>query len=73
MTDAAKKVFQEALDLPASERAALIDELILSLDKPDPRIDELWAREAEDRLRAYRAGEIDAIPAEQVFGELKKP
>lgn len=73
MTELAQKLFRAALELSVSERAALVDELVSSLDMPDPRIDEMWAREAEDRLRAFQAGKIAAIPAEEVFSELEKP
>lgn len=31
-----------------------------SLDATDPRLDELWVAEGEDRLAAYQRGEIDA-------------
>ncbi len=43
---------------------------IASLDKADPSRDALWIKEAEDRLAAYDAGELDAVDAEQVFAEL---
>jgi Putative addiction module component len=46
-------IFKEALTLKPSEKAQLIDKLISSLDKPDKEIDELWAKEAEDRIDAY--------------------
>ncbi len=36
---------------------------------PDPEIDRLWLEEAERRLAAYRAGKVEAIPAEEIFGE----
>jgi hypothetical protein len=42
MTESAKKIFRKALDLSPAERAALVDELLLSLDKRDPNIDEVW-------------------------------
>lgn len=67
MTESARKILQDALDLPAPDRATLVDALITSLDRPDAGIDELWAEEAEARLRAFKSGEIDAIPAEDVF------
>jgi putative addiction module component (TIGR02574 family) len=70
MTEIAEKLFREALGLPAAERAALIEELMSSLDKPDLELDKLWAKEAEDRLRAYRSGDLEAVPAEEVFREL---
>ena len=55
----------------AAERADLVESLLASLDQPDARIDELWAKEAEDRLAAYEAGRMMAYPAEQVFQEFK--
>jgi putative addiction module component (TIGR02574 family) len=73
MSDKTSQILQDALALPVLERAVLVDGLLSSLDRPDTRIDELWAREAEDRLAAYRNGEMEAIPAEEVFAELEQP
>jgi putative addiction module component (TIGR02574 family) len=70
MTEAAKRIFQEAMNLPTIERASLIDELLSSMDKPDSELDKLWANEAEERLAAYRQGDIESYPAEEVFAEL---
>jgi hypothetical protein len=44
--------------------------LVESLDKPDPALDALWLKEAESRLAAYRAGELEAVDAQEVFAEL---
>jgi putative addiction module component (TIGR02574 family) len=35
--------------------------------------DRLWAAEAERRYGAYKAGQIDAVPAEEVFARLRAP
>jgi hypothetical protein len=49
---------------------SLVDEgIIKSLDEPDSSIDAIWAGEAEKRLRAYRAGELEGIPMEEIFKE----
>lgn len=72
MAASAKTVLDQALKLPANDRAALVDTLISSLDKPDQIIDARWIKEAEDRLAAYRSGELGAVDAEQVFAELGK-
>ena len=69
MTEVAEKLLREALRLDPVERATLIEELLSSLDKPDAELDAKWAREAEDRVCAYRAGEIEAIPANEIFAE----
>jgi putative addiction module component (TIGR02574 family) len=73
MTVSTEQLRKDALALPLVERAALAEELLSSLDRPDPRIDALWAQEAEDRLAAFEAGEMEAIPAEDVFTELDPP
>jgi putative addiction module component (TIGR02574 family) len=72
MVASVKSVLDQALKLPANDRAALVENLILSLDKPDPILDAQWLREAEDRLAAYHSGELVAVDVEQVFGELGK-
>ena len=42
--------------------------------KPDSSLETQWAKEAEERLAAYRRGEIRAIPlAEVVSKYLLKP
>ena len=70
MAAATETLLRQALELPANDRAAPIDGLIVSLDKPDPSVDALWLKEAESRMAAYRSGELDAIDADQVFAEL---
>ncbi len=67
MTEAVKNLSVEARKLSPSERLELVDEILASLDEPDPNIDKSWAKEAEDRLAAYRRGEIKGIPLEQVL------
>ncbi len=60
-------IIKKALALRPSEKAQLIDKLISSLDQPDMEIDELWAKEAEDRIEAYNQGKIKAISLEKVL------
>lgn len=58
-----------ALKLDPAERFDLVDQVLHSLDKPDPEIDRIWIDEAERRLAAYRAGKVQGIPAEEILGE----
>ncbi len=60
-------ILQHALVLPALERATLAEALLSSLDHPDPRIDENWSKEAEERLADFQAGRMKSITAEDVF------
>jgi len=71
MTDATKTLSIQARKLSPSERLQLVDDILASLDEPDPNIDRLWAKEAEDRLAAYRRGEIKAIPLGQVLAKYR--
>ena len=56
MSDRIKNLGLKARKLPLAERAELIDDLLASLDEPDPRIDALWTEEAERRLALSTAG-----------------
>jgi putative addiction module component (TIGR02574 family) len=63
----ADNIFKEALTLKPSEKAQLIDRLLSSLDQSDKKIDQLWVKEAEDRIDAYDLGKIKAISLEKVL------
>ena len=69
MEKASKLILNQALDLPANERAILAEQILLSLDLPDFKIDELWAAEAENRIDEYEKGNIKTKTAQEVFGK----
>lgn len=64
-----KKLLDEAMKLKPEERFTLVEGLIKSLDEPDKHLDDIWAEEAEKRLKAYRAGKRDGVPMEDIFKE----
>jgi putative addiction module component (TIGR02574 family) len=65
----------EVLDLPLRERARLARRLIASLDvdtDQDPaEVERAWKEEIRRRLEEYRAGNVQAIPAAEVFAEAR--
>lgn len=67
---------QEALLLPKEDRAQLVLHLLDSMDErpgvASPDIEHAWVEEANRRYQAYLCGEEEAIPAEQVFAELRE-
>ena len=71
MTEAAKDLSAKARKLSPAERLELVDDVLASLDEPDPQIDRLWAKEAEERLSAYRRGEIKAVPLQEVLAKYR--
>ena len=42
-----------------------------SLDRADPAVDRLWAREAADRVAAYRRGEVAARELGDIVAEYR--
>ena len=69
MTDAGKKLSAAARALPVADRLELVQDLLDSLDTPNPAIDQEWAREAEDRLAAYERGEIPTVELADVLAK----
>ena len=67
MTHAANTILNHALELTAAERADVVEQLLFSLDRPDSKMDAIWAKEADARVEAYYKGEIETIPAQEVF------
>jgi putative addiction module component (TIGR02574 family) len=61
MNERIKKLTEQASFLPPIERAELVEGILQSLDATDPNLDQLWAEEAQDRLAAYRRGELEAL------------
>ena len=69
MTPNAEALSAQAAQLPPVERLALVEHLLDSLDVPDPSLDAVWVAEADDRLAAYRRGEIRAVALSDVLAK----
>jgi putative addiction module component (TIGR02574 family) len=63
-----KTLEEEALNLPAADRAKLARELLESLDALSPReLEVLWTEEAERRAREIDAGVVQTVPGDDVI------
>ena len=72
MSRALKDIAAEVLELPLTARAELASQLLESLDDlSEEESEQLWAQEAERRYAEYKAGRIEAVPAEEVFERLR--
>ena len=72
MGTATDKLFEEALMLPADERASLVEKLVQSLNLPtEAEINQLWAVEAERRVAQLEKGKVEPIPGELVFAKIR--
>lgn len=58
--------------LPDLEKLALVDEILIELDRPDPEIDAAWAAVARERRAAYKAGKADSLSYADVVKRYRK-
>ena len=63
-----KQILENALNLKPQDKIGIIEGLLNSLDEPDKTINEIWAIEAEKRLKAYREGKLKGIDFSEIFG-----
>lgn len=54
------------LKLPLAQRLNLIENVIASLNEPDPAIERAWGAESDKRLKAYKKGTIKASSLKNV-------
>ena len=65
-------ILQEALVLPSRDRAELALKLMESLDDEESRDAEAaWAVEVKGRVEALRRGEVETLPADEVFRDAR--
>jgi putative addiction module component (TIGR02574 family) len=69
--DNAKVLSRKARALSPSDRIALVEDVLDSVDASDPAIERLWANEAADRFAAYRRGEIAAKDLSEVVAKYR--
>jgi putative addiction module component (TIGR02574 family) len=60
MNDETRTLSRKAQALAPHDRVELVEEILDSLDAPDPIVERLWTKEAADRLAAFRRGELSA-------------
>ncbi len=66
------ELISEAVSLPIETRLLLVNKLLESLNPSKKDIDELWAKEAEERVADIRDEKGEIIPGEEVFKEIRE-
>jgi putative addiction module component (TIGR02574 family) len=69
MTTAARAHGAQVAQLRTAERMEVVERILDSLDQPDAALDALWAKEADNRLAAYRGGEVKAVALSEVIAK----
>jgi putative addiction module component (TIGR02574 family) len=63
-----EEIERQARSLTSKEKAALARVLIEDLDQSvDEDVDRLWIEEAQRRYAAYKKGNLEALPGEEVM------
>lgn len=67
-----EKFLNEILTLPADIRSQLVEKLIQSLNVPiQKEIDEIWAEEADNRIKAIQSGKVSLVDGEEVISQMR--
>ena len=69
MGKSVEKIAEEIRELADVEKLRLVNAILTDLDKPDPEIDRVWAKEARKRWAAYKAGKIPTVSYESVMAK----
>jgi|AntRauMFilla1563_2_1112583.scaffolds.fasta_scaffold301825_1 putative addiction module component (TIGR02574 family) len=73
MSALTKELEDKVFGLSALDRVSLAEKLLSSLDTPHQiSIDEKWAEESEDRIKAYDTGLLESVEASAVFERLER-
>jgi putative addiction module component (TIGR02574 family) len=73
MADTLSELKERAARLPEQERAELAMSLIESLDGgPDDGVEDAWRQEIERRVQQLERGEVELVPAEEVFARARR-
>lgn len=72
MPDTAAELALRGKQLPREDRERLVDELLVSLNEPAAaELHAAWSAEIERRLAAFDQGEVQALPADEVFAKAR--
>jgi len=68
----AEEIFMEVSPLKPIDKLQLVDKILASLNPIHNDIEQIWAKEAEDRLTAYDKGLLSTVNEKDVFSKYNK-
>jgi hypothetical protein len=66
-----KELFKSVKDLRPSEKARLVDLILIDLDRPDQEIEKEWVKEVKSRKLSIKSGKSKMLSYQQVMGKYK--
>ncbi len=67
-----KEIIDKISDLPVTQRAAIADKILQTLNEPNTEIEKAWMKEVDRRAAQVENGEVELVPVEEVFKELRE-
>jgi putative addiction module component (TIGR02574 family) len=62
-----EEMIKAVISLSPLEKVKVIEAILQSMDRPDPKIEKLWNEEVESRIDALVAGRTKGVPLEENF------
>jgi putative addiction module component (TIGR02574 family) len=72
MTIKTNELISMVESLPVDIKTKLVEKILDSLHPSQKEIDELWAKEAENRVSDIKTGKVKTIPGEEVFRDINR-
>lgn len=66
------KILANVLALKRDEKLQLVEQILISLHPLNKGVDATWAEEAEERVKAFEAGNIHEVDAQETFAKYDK-
>lgn len=66
-----REIIEEAECLPVEERVMVIDSLLRTINPPLAEVEIEWMMVAQRRLAELRSGQVEAVPGNEVFAEIR--
>ena len=65
-------IFNEISPLKQVEKLQHIDKILNSLNPSDEKLEDIWAKEAEDRIEAYDKELVSTVNEDDVFSKYRR-
>jgi len=73
MSESVEMIIAEAVRLPPDQRLTLAHRILSSIEpEPSTDTDAAWDKEIRERIARYDGGQVQSIPAVEVFAELDR-
>lgn len=69
---AIEQIITEISPLKPLDKLRLIEQILASLNQPNKKLEDIWAKEAEERIEAYNSSSISSVCEEDVFGKYRR-